>query len=170
MNIKGKISFIRIIEFISNLCLAVMFFTVMLGVFSRYIMSRPFVWSDELSRYLMIYMVFLGGTVSFRAEKHPSLTFLIDKLPTRWRFVWDSIIDLLLLLVLFLLVFGGWEMVTNKPIGRTPALRIKYSWIYLAIPLGSVCMFSETVMRIIRRIKKNRDNPSQNNEVQGEIL
>ncbi|RFU93770.1 TRAP transporter small permease [Sphaerochaeta halotolerans] len=170
MGIKERISFIRIIETISNASLAVMFLTVMLGVISRYIMSRPFVWTDELSRYLMIYMVFLGGTISFRAEKHPSLNFLIDKLPPRWRFVWDSGIDVLLMLVLLFLVFGGWEMVTHKPIGRTPALRVKYSWIYLAIPLGSLCMFAETVMRFIRRIKLNRAAHLQEDVVREESL
>jgi TRAP-type C4-dicarboxylate transport system permease small subunit len=156
MDIRGKINFIRIIETICNASLAVMFVIVMLGVVSRYVMSRPFVWSDELSRYLMIYMVFLGGTISFRAEKHPSLTFLIDKLPPKGRLIWDSIIDLLLVMVLLFLVFGGWEMVTHKPVGRTPALRIKYSWIYLAIPIGSMFMLAETILRFIRRIKKSR--------------
>lgn len=170
MGVKTKMSFIRIIETISNVSLAFMFLIVMLGVFSRYIMSRPFVWSDELSRYLMIYMVFLGGTVSFRAEKHPSLNFLIDKLPSKWRYVWDSIIDILLLLVLVFLIIGGWEMVTNKPIGRTPALRIKYSWIYLAIPLGSLCMGAETLLRFIRRIQKVKITDLINNHEQKEIL
>jgi TRAP-type C4-dicarboxylate transport system permease small subunit len=170
MGVKKKINFIGIIKMISNVSLAFMFLIVMLGVFSRYIMSSPFVWSDELSRYLMIYMVFLGGTLSFRAEKHPSLNFLIDKLPSTWRYVWDSIIDILIMLVLLFLIIGGWEMVTHKPIGRTPALRIKYSWIYLAIPLGSICMFAETVLRFIRRIHKVKNADSTMNNEQKENL
>jgi TRAP-type C4-dicarboxylate transport system permease small subunit len=156
MKQREKSLFMQIIEIFSNLSLAMMFMIVMLGVITRYIMKSPFFWTDELSRYLMIYMVFLGSTLSFRAEKHPSLTFIIDKLPAKWRFAWDSIIDILLLAVLVMLTIGGWEMMTSKPIGTTAALRIKYTWVYLTIPLGGVSMIAEIALRFYRRLIKFR--------------
>jgi TRAP-type C4-dicarboxylate transport system permease small subunit len=156
MKQREKSLFMQIIEIISNLSLAMMFIIVMLGVMTRYILKSPFFWTDELSRYLMIYMVFLGSTLSFRAEKHPSLTFIIDKLPAKWHLTWDFIIDVLLLAVLVTLTIGGWEMMTSKPIGTTAALRIKYTWVYLAIPLGGVSMIAEIALRFYRRLIKFR--------------
>ena len=153
MEKSGKSLYIRVIEILSNMSLAFMFVIVMFGVISRYVMSSPYFWSDELSRYLMIYMVFLGSTLSFREEKHPSLTFLIDKLSPKRRAIWDLLIDLLLISVLIMLISGGLEIMTHKPIGRTPALRIKYTWVYLAMPLGGSCMIIEIILRMSRRLK-----------------
>ncbi len=160
--------FINLISIVSNLSLVFMFVIVMIGVFSRYIMSSPLFWTDELSRYLMIFMVFLGGTLSFRAKKHPSLTFLIDKLPTKIRTYWDIGVDILLITVLVLLLYGGLRMMFQKPIGRTPALRIKYTWAYLAMPLGSACMIIENIWRIVNRIKALRYSSDITQEHQGD--
>jgi TRAP-type C4-dicarboxylate transport system permease small subunit len=52
-----------------------------------------------------------------------------------------------------MLISGGLEIMTHKPIGRTPALRIKYTWVYLAIPLGGACMIVEIILRMYRRLK-----------------
>lgn len=153
MDKGGKSLYIRVIEILSNMSLAFMFVIVMFGVISRYVMTSPYFWSDELSRYLMIYMVFLGSSLSFREEKHPSLTFLIDKLNPKYRTIWDTAIDLLLISVLVMLILGGLEIMTHKPIGRTPALRIKYTWVYLAMPLGGSCMIIEIIIRMSRRVK-----------------
>jgi TRAP-type C4-dicarboxylate transport system permease small subunit len=48
------------------------------------------------------------------------LTFLIDKLSPKHRAIWDLVIDLLLISVLIMLISGGLEIMTHKPIGRTP--------------------------------------------------
>ncbi|SLM18152.1 putative 2,3-diketo-L-gulonate TRAP transporter small permease protein YiaM [uncultured spirochete] len=153
MNEKKKSVFIYIIEIISNCSLAIMFLSVMAGVISRYILKSPLFWTDELSRYLMIYMVFFGSALSFRADKHPSLTFIIDKLPKKWRLIWDLVIDLLLMAILVLLIWGALDMITSGPVGFTPSLRIKFTWVYWAIPLGSISMLIEIIFRLYRRIK-----------------
>lgn len=152
MNEKKPL-FIHIVEIISNCSVAIMFLSVMAGVISRYILKSPLFWTDELSRYLMIYMVFFGSALSFRAEKHPSLTFLIDKLPKKARMIWDSIIDLLLIAIIVLVIVGGMDMITAGPVGYTPSLRIKFTWVYWAIPLGSASMLIEIIFRLIKRIQ-----------------
>lgn len=153
--ISGRLTLIRLVELVSSGCLAVMFVVVMLGVFSRYGMASAIRWSEELARYLMIYMVFLGSTLSFRAKKHPALNFLIDKLPPRLRLFWDFAIDFLIVAVLLLLIYGGIEKFEG-PIGRSPALRVRYTWVYLAIPLGGVAMLIERCKRIVLRFRQSR--------------
>jgi len=164
MNEKKPL-FIQILEIISNCSMAIMFLSVMAGIISRYILKSPLFWTDELSRYLMIYMVFFGSALSFRAEKHPSLTFLIDKLPKKPRMIWDSIIDLLLIAIIVLVIVGGMDMITTGPVGYTPSLRIKFTWVYWAIPLGSASMLIEIIFRLIKRIQNlSRLNVSTSKE------
>jgi len=164
MNEKKPL-FIQILEIISNCSMAIMFLSVMAGIISRYILKSPLFWTDELSRYLMIYMVFFGSALSFRAEKHPSLTFLIDKLPKKPRMIWDSIIDLLLIAIIVLVIVGGMDMITAGPVGYTPSLRIKFTWVYWAIPLGSASMLIEIIFRLIKRIQNlSRSNVSTSKE------
>jgi TRAP-type C4-dicarboxylate transport system permease small subunit len=154
---KAKKSiFIKLIEIVSNVSLAIMFISVMAGAISRYILKSPLFWTDELSRYLMIYMVFLGSTLSFRDNKHPSLTFIIERLPDKSRMIWDSIIDIFIMAVLIMLTLGAINMMTSGPVGFTPSLRIKFSWVYLAVPLGGISMLLEIAARLFKRIKRIR--------------
>ncbi len=166
MSKTKKSPFIVIVEILSSGCLAVMFIIVMLGILTRYVMVRPLFWTAELSRYLMIYMVFIGGALSFRNEKHPSLNFVIDKLPKKYRQVWDLVIDVFVLVVLCVFMYAGWHMISQKLVGRTPALRVSYRFIYLAIPLGGLTMTIETILRMIGRVKKILNPPVESAELQ----
>ena len=130
-----------------------MFLVTILGVIFRYVLSSAPFWTDELARYLMIYMVFWGGTLSFIEGKHPSLTFLIEKLPKRARAYWDLFINLLVFTVLVIIIMGGIEIFFDGIIAKTPGMRISFSIVYAVIPIGSLCMLIQIISGSIDNIK-----------------
>ncbi len=159
--------YILLIEVLTNASLILMFLSVMAGVITRYILKSPLFWTDELSRYLMIYMVFLGSTLSFREGKHPSLTFIVDSMSAKTHRVWDSIIDLFLIAVLVMITAGSFDMMFSGPVGYTPSLRIKFSWVYLAIPLGGISMIAEILLRLIRRLRNKLEHSDSTTNING---
>ncbi len=48
-------------------------------VFCRYVLNHSLFWSEELARYLLVWLTFLGATVAYHRRVHPS----IDILPAR---------------------------------------------------------------------------------------
>lgn len=147
------------IELFSSLFLVVMFCVVVYGVAMRHFSSRPPFWTDELARYCMFYMVMLGSAVCIRDNIHPALTFITDGMKGGWRVVRDMWVETLVLLTVVFLFYGGYEMMVDARKARTAALRMYYSRVYFAIPLGSALMGIACVARIIGVIKGRKDAP-----------
>ncbi|MBK5242947.1 TRAP transporter small permease [Clostridium sp.] len=144
--------FIRIIYGITNILLLAMFVVVMLGVITRYILASPLFWCDELSRFLMIYMVFFGSVLAFKEGKHPALTFIIEKWPEKVLAIWKLCIDIILITVLIFVIISGISMMTSGPVGYSAALRVRYSWVYFSIPFGCICMIIQILFDLKAKI------------------
>ena len=56
----------RVLIFIVAVFAAVMIIVTSVEVFRRYLFSLSFIWSEELSRYLMVSVAFFGGAVAYR--------------------------------------------------------------------------------------------------------
>ena len=62
------------------------------GVFSRYVLRRPFVWSDELASILFLWLAMLGAVIAYRRSEHMRMSALVARLgraaacsSRRWR-------------------------------------------------------------------------------------
>ncbi|MGB9857428.1 MAG: TRAP transporter small permease [Dictyoglomaceae bacterium] len=140
-----------IIENLSNILLFLMFSVVILEVISRYVMKMPFFWTDELARYLMFYMVMLGSSIALREERHPALLFIIEKFPKRIKNLWSTIVDIMIAILLIIIFKEGLSMAIDALSMKTPALRIPFFWVYLALPIGSLLMLYQLVTKYIYR-------------------
>lgn len=146
--------FAGLVELLSSLALVVMFFVVMYGICARYMVSRPGFWIEELARYCMFFMTLIGGAAAMADDLHPSLAFVTDRLKGWARFAVGVWVELLLLLSLGLLLAAGWEMMMESTRMRTVGLRIRYSYVYAAIPLGCLLMLAAVVRRLAATIRK----------------
>src|SRR5580700_6665007 len=60
------------------------------GVFSRYVMHSPLLWSDELASILFLWLAMLGAVVALRRGEHMRMTALVRRLPQGWRDFFDA--------------------------------------------------------------------------------
>lgn len=120
--------------------LATMVAVVLFLVISRFVFGIGYFWGEELARYLMIYMAFIGGAVALRSNQHPRLTLFVDMLPETGRRVVNILMQLLLAVTLIVLLWQGLDVALNEGRMRTPALRLRYFWILLAVPIGAGAM------------------------------
>jgi TRAP-type C4-dicarboxylate transport system permease small subunit len=65
------------------LMMIVMASAVVIQVVSRYIINRPTSWSEEVARYLFVWITFLGSAVVIRKRRHVDVSVLTDRLPAR---------------------------------------------------------------------------------------
>lgn len=113
---------------------------VITNVISRYLFNHSFVWAEELSRYMMIWVGFLGSGLVLRIGAHIAVDVFQDMMPTR-------IAQLMRLAVLALvggcIVAMGWlglQYVQFAWGQETPVLNWNFGLVYLSIPLGALLM------------------------------
>ena len=129
------------------LALLVMVIVVVTLVVGRYFFGLSFFWGEELARYTMIYMAFIGGAVALRTDQHPRLTVFLSMLPESVQRVVGWIIGGLMAVTLVILFYQGLDVALNEGRLTTPALRIKYFWVLLAVPIGAAAMLLQLAMK-----------------------
>ena len=128
---------------------------VLLGVFFRYVLRDALSWTEELARYLMIWMGFLGAGLALREGGHVALDILLVRMPLDIRRIMIVAVRLLSLLFLLSVVGAGLVLIPGVRSYSTPALGISMMWAYLAIPVG--CFF--TAIQMLALMLRNEGKP-----------
>lgn len=113
--------------------LGVMTLDVLWGVFTRYVMANQASWSEELARFLLIWIGILGAAYASGQRMHLSIDLLNEK-PLR------LIAALVILFALSVMVVGGTRLVLlTAELGQTsPALGLPMSLVYAVVPLSGL--------------------------------
>jgi TRAP-type C4-dicarboxylate transport system permease small subunit len=127
----------------------VMTVTVIVQVFLRYLFSFSLSWSEEVARYLMIWVAFLGGSLALQKGLHIGVEFLITRLsPTARRRV-SLFSKMTILLFLIYLIIGGFKITWAVRDQSSPALLFSMAYAYLSAPVGGLFMSFQTIHSII---------------------
>ena len=122
-----------IIERCCALLMAIMVLVVWFGVTERYFFRLGATWTEEFSRYVMIWVALLAISCAAYRREHIGLIFIIQRLSGARRRILQSILDLLgLAFFIFLAVYG---------IGMTVTGQTQYATIFgitMAVPFASV--------------------------------
>ena len=111
-------------------------------------------WSEELSRYLLVWGTFFGATLAYKRGNHIAVTFIIDFFPTRLR-VWFNVLTYLLSLAFFVIVAQqGMNMITMQVFQVSPALQIPMRYVYWSIPLSCGIMILHSFAGISDELHK----------------
>lgn len=133
----------NVLTWIATVLLGVFVLTIILGVFCRYVLNAPLVWSEELARNLNIWSVFLGASVALYKVDHLRVD-IMDRSVARWPKIGQAVLSLLLIgaeaLFALSLVLGGWHMTLDRWEVPLTTLPINQGWIYLAAPVSAMIM------------------------------
>jgi TRAP-type C4-dicarboxylate transport system permease small subunit len=121
------------------LLMSLLVINVVWQVFSRYILNAPSTFTDELARFLLIWVSLLGVAYLSGQNAHISIDLIQNKLSLTSRIRLRLLIDsLIIAFAFFVLVFGGGHLVyiTFVYTQLTPTLQIPMAYIYL---IGPIC-------------------------------
>ena len=139
--IKNKLN--RVLEFILIIVLGVMVLNVSWQVFSRYVLANPSSFTDELARYLMIWLGVMGTAYVSGKRLHVSIDFFPSQLNLSLQKTIEKIIISIIILATFLIfIFGGSRLVFLTYIlgQKSAALQLPRYIVYLCIPLSGACI------------------------------
>ncbi len=137
------------------------FFTVMVlllfgEVVSRFLFNFPIMWSEEIGRYLFIWIVYIGSAQAFIERRHLRVDFLLKKLRSPYNTYLELILYFMIMVFLFFVFLYGLKyagMNLDKPAYSFKYIRL--GWAYASIPIGSIFMVLN-IIRIIPVILKNK--------------
>jgi TRAP-type C4-dicarboxylate transport system permease small subunit len=114
---------------------------VFLQFFTRYVLNDSLAWTEEVARYLLILVAFLGSVTAVRRGAHIMLEFTIRALPPRWGKVLAVISEAITMLFYGGLTWIGIELL-QKTRQQLVTIPVPKSWIY------AVCVASLGVMTV----------------------
>jgi TRAP-type C4-dicarboxylate transport system permease small subunit len=109
-------------------------------------------WSEELARYLMIWMGMLGAAVALRNGRHIGVTFFIEKLPERLHHGALALSQVTMIIFLVVVVKEGWLFALSNHSQRSPAMGISMLYPYLAVSVGAGLMILELLADLLHKI------------------
>jgi TRAP-type transport system small permease protein len=140
----------KLAEAASAVAFAAMFLLFLAGIFARYVLNRPLVWSDELIMVIFLWVVFL--TEAFVITEREQVTFdgIYDLVGERWRRLIRAT-GALLIAVMFLIalptVFDYVRFLWRE---RTVALQWRLDYVYLCFVVFWAAAVVRAVLKLIR--------------------
>ena len=134
--------------------LAAVVLVVLTQVVTRYLLHISISWPEELARYLLVWLMFLGGAAAGARLQQISVDMLTTMAPRRVQVVLGVIGTLGSLLALGILVWAGRPLFGPAGLTVSPATGIEMRWVYAALPVGGVLLglfVLRDVGRLLRR-------------------
>jgi TRAP-type C4-dicarboxylate transport system permease small subunit len=146
MNLRNRID--KVLGIFLIIIMSVMVVNVLWQVFTRYVLGTPSSFTDELARYLMIWVGVLGAAYVSGKNMHVAIDVLPSKLNNTNKKILSRIVNVIIIaFVLSALVIGGIRLVYLTFIleQHSPALQIPLALVYLVLPLsGLLIIFYKT--------------------------
>ena len=145
--------FQRLTHFLMGLCLGVMALAVFVNVVLRYGFGSGITASEELSRLLFVWMVFLGATAAYPAGEHMAFTSLVGLLQGRPKALagMTALIRLLVVLGAVLVAWGAWQQVVVGMDSRSVVLGYPAALLPLPAFLSSVAIAVMALVELVKR-------------------
>jgi len=146
-------------------------------VFSRYILNAPSTFTDELARFLLIWVSLLGAAYYSGKNLHIAITVLPSRLSPPGRRKLNILINLITIsFVLCVFVIGGGTLVyyTYTYLQLTPTLQIPMAFVYAIGPLSGLLIIYYKITDIFTLLKSQpeqieEDHQFDQDEFQGSI-
>ncbi len=158
----------KVIDKAEDICLVVMFalmvFFIFLQVIMRFVVGHSLVWSEELGKFIFVWLSWLGISIGERRNEHIKITLLTDRFSPKWQKVFEIVAYLVLLVILGVIIYYSVILVEFQVKVKYAGIKISTSWGYLSLLLGCSFMVVRIIAVLYRDIRalitKNYDAPS----------
>jgi TRAP-type C4-dicarboxylate transport system permease small subunit len=116
-------------------------------VFCRYLLDFSLIWSEELSRGIMLWITFLFAGLAFDKGEIIALDVLRELIPRKLALGLLLLGNIAVILLLVLLIKAGWTYARIGGRQIMPALQVQQFWVYVSLPVGLAVFLAHFAMR-----------------------
>lgn len=124
------------------------------NVVARHVFNHPFVWSDELSLYLLVWLVFFSAALCLLKGEHVYVEALRDHIGGLLRLIWDLVVDVLIVVFMAIHSYYAYVLCQTARIDISATLGVSRTWVYVGVLIGSLLCVIFGIRVIIQRICK----------------
>jgi TRAP-type transport system small permease protein len=144
--------YFRLLKFLMFICMVAMVFMVFGNVFMRYAFNSGITVSEELARFMFVWMTFIGAIVAMREHAHLGVDTLVRRLPPLGKRAAFLLGHGLMLYVCWLITAGSWEQTQINLSVPAPATGISMGAFYgvgVLFGISAGVMLSVEVIRML---------------------
>lgn len=137
---------------------AVMLLSLSAGVLYRYVLNAPLTWSDETAIFSLVWLTFLGGSMSIKRQDSAAVTILMDKLKgkTRQLLLGAGLAVLFAFVVYIFYLSIGWLSSSNIMLQRSSSMNLPMIIPYLSIPVSFFFLIIHSLELLINNFITNK--------------
>jgi TRAP-type transport system small permease protein len=133
---------------------------VLLNVVTRYGFQFSVTWAEELSRFVMIWVTYIGAGLALRQGNHVAFEYMQSLLPPRTVPYVRALVAIGILVFLAYLAYYGWEFSQLTMRQRSAVLNVQRGIVGLAIPIGAAVLGMHLLMIFRQFVSTDvRDDP-----------
>lgn len=132
--------FIRLINGLTAAFLAIMSILVFGNVVLRYAFNSGITWSEEMARFLFIWLILFGAISTLKDNQHLGVDMLVKRLSKTGKKIVYVVSNGIILYILWIIFFGSWDMTILNMDNKSPATGVPQSLIYGTGLVMSFCM------------------------------
>jgi TRAP-type C4-dicarboxylate transport system permease small subunit len=142
-------------EIYSGLLMIAVAVIAFVQVVVRYVLKIPAPWTEELDRYLMVWLVFIAGAIAVRKKAHLRIELLEElfrsEIASR---ILNIIVSVLILIFSAVLLIISLQFLRDQlMMGQlSPSMQISMAWVYAALSVGALLFFIHTGMHLYQDI------------------
>jgi TRAP-type C4-dicarboxylate transport system permease small subunit len=145
----------RCINWFLALLMSGMVAIVSAQVWYRFILNDPLSWSEEASRYLFVWISFMGAAAGVRYQVHLGIDLMEKILPARGYRIAVIIVNLIIQVFLLMIIYWGFKILGVIQFQESPSMHISMRYPYMAVPVGSIFMLINS-LRVTAAAIQNR--------------
>ena len=114
-------------------------------------------WTEELSRYLLVWGSLLAATVAYKQGSHIAITFIIEKFKDHKRKVITILSNIITIIFFLIGIYYGIRMISLQIYQTSPALLIPMRIIYLCLPLSFLIMLYYGIVNLVGELTMSKE-------------
>jgi len=142
----------HILAYTLVLLMGLMVLNVLWQVLSRYVMGEPSAFTDELARFLMIWLGLLGAAYVSGKGGHVAIDVLAKRASTKNQILLKRMVSgfIILFCIAAMVTGGGWLVYTTYELKQySPALGLPLAYVYVVIPLSGLIVVYNKIIDVI---------------------
>ena len=130
----------RLLNLVLFLLMAGMVVAISAQVWYRFILNDPLSWSEELGRYMFVWISFIGAAVGIRYRVHLGID-LLEKMVSAGAYRYLAVmVNLLIQIFLVVVVYQGFDIIKVVQFQTSASMGIPMTYPYAAVPVGALLM------------------------------
>ena len=144
---------------ISIALLALLCCVVLVQVVFRYVLGMPLTWTEELSRFMFIWLTFVGFGVAVDRRREMKVELFLGMMAVGARRILLIILTIMMLIACGVLVVKGIDLTLSNLDVTSIALEIPWSWVVVSVPIGFGLVFIQYGLRLVTLLVSGEEDP-----------